>query len=140
MIWQPSFPEPSKKVRNKLNSRHIIAKAANMCFKSENPSMLQTICRLFCRSEWSIRDYCPDVRTESEESSIRSGGVVSTIECVVGEADDCGKLRYLIQNDGRTYELKCSNGRSVLLNFSKKVLLSTSLDDQRAKRAQFKFA
>lgn len=59
----------------------------------------------------------------SELREGKYGDIVGIVTCSVGDNDDRGRLDYQVYDDGRIYDLKCSDGRSLMLSFSKKVAL-----------------
>ncbi|VDK28931.1 unnamed protein product [Gongylonema pulchrum] len=86
------------------------------------------------RSERSIRNYNPDVESSSPKKADAAAataaaaadsatdGVIGRIECRVGDNTDRGILHYLVHDSGRTYDMKCPDGRTVVLSFRNEVL------------------
>ncbi|KAL3993844.1 hypothetical protein ACH3XW_19265 [Acanthocheilonema viteae] len=58
--------------------------------------------------------------SKSELRRKRDGNIVGVVTCSVGDKDDRGRLDYQVYDDGRIYDLRCSDGRSLVLSFSKK--------------------
>ncbi|VDM48748.1 unnamed protein product [Toxocara canis] len=123
--------------------------------KAANVPAAQNVVVTNNRSERSIRDYNPNVQTISSEPfslekssddsssdtsdvhnaelSMRSG--IHAIDCNVGKGADCGRLRYLIQRDGRSYQLQGPHNEEVFLEFNKKgaSLTSTFIGKSKSK-------
>ncbi|VDK81250.1 unnamed protein product [Litomosoides sigmodontis] len=60
------------------------------------------------------------VSCESNLCGRKDGNIVRVVRCSVGDKDDRGRLDYQMYDDGRIYDLKCSDGRSLVLSFSRK--------------------
>uniref|UniRef100_A0A915PY83 Neprosin activation peptide domain-containing protein n=1 Tax=Setaria digitata TaxID=48799 RepID=A0A915PY83_9BILA len=58
-----------------------------------------------------------DIKSESREGY---GNIIGTMGCPVGDGNDRGILDYQVYDSGRVYNLKCPDGRSLVLSFSKK--------------------
>ncbi|KAK6104004.1 hypothetical protein QQG55_14620 [Brugia pahangi] len=93
----PIFPKATE-------SKHIAKKTGHVFISSEN-------------SERSIHSYTSNSKSELGDEK---GTILGVITCSVGDSTDRGKLDYKVCDNGRIYELKCSNGPSMVLSFSKK--------------------
>ncbi|VDN84078.1 unnamed protein product [Brugia pahangi] len=86
----PIFPKATE-------SKHIAKKTGHVFISSEN-------------SERSIHSYTSNSKSELGDEK---GTILGVITCSVGDSTDRGKLDYKVCDNGRIYELKCSNGPSM---------------------------